>query len=685
MRPSVIRIEDSENLVPTHLFPYAKFPFEKFNPVQSGLFDVYDQDANFCMAASTSSGKTACAEIVLSYEIRKRGGKGMYIAPLKALAQEKIDDWKHNENHHFADLKLSICTGDYILTPSRKKELDNADLIVLTPEMLSSRCRNIKSENSRFLREIRSLIIDEAHMLTVPSRGDHLEVAIMKITEMNPDLRVCLLSATLPNVDEICGWISGITGKNTYLLQSTYRPCPLAIHHVPYFDGSRNYDDTEGEKIAEALRIVERHRQDKFIIFVHTKRTGELMISTLKRYGFQSEFHSADLSKEKRIDLENRFRTDDRLRVVVATSTLSAGINMPARRVIVLGIHRGMSLVANYEIIQECGRSGRPAYDPQGDAYVLFPESRFDQCRRWLEEPALIESQLLGYIGSKDDKFRSYKTLAFHIVSEIHHRSVKTRDDIRQWYSRSLANHQAQDLDSEIVDNVINLLTQCGAIKEEDGELKVTSVGTVASMFYYSPFDVADFKKNFSKLFDKGKDSDDHAIAVALGNTDSNRLNIVSKIEKEEMSEFAGKVHRIYGFNAIGEPAMKAAFCYWLLINGRSNSAFNSMMRGLQFDFARTAQVIQAIDQMGAKWDRHDWLRRLRYRIQYGVKHDVAHLCELPNVGGVRAQRLWDLKIRNIDDVIANPDIVAKAVNLKEQGVHEIIEAAKALKLKESL
>src|SRR5271170_356829 len=100
--PPVVKVGDKEDLIDTSTFPLAKFPFDKFNPVQSRIFDYYDKDNNLIIASNTSSGKTVVAEMMLSHEIRKRGGKGLYLVPLKALAQEKIDDWT-DKSHHFGD------------------------------------------------------------------------------------------------------------------------------------------------------------------------------------------------------------------------------------------------------------------------------------------------------------------------------------------------------------------------------------------------------------------------------------------------------------------------------------------------------------------------------------------------------------------------------------------------------
>ena len=61
-----------------------------------------------------------------------------------------------------------------------KKELENANIIIMTSEMLNSRCRNYAAENNEFLKDVGTLVVDESHLLTVPNRGDHLEVGLMR-------------------------------------------------------------------------------------------------------------------------------------------------------------------------------------------------------------------------------------------------------------------------------------------------------------------------------------------------------------------------------------------------------------------------------------------------------------------------------------------------------------------------
>jgi superfamily II DNA/RNA helicase len=100
---------------------------------------------------------------------------------------------------------------------------------------------------------------------------------------------------------------------------------PLTIHYEPYSDDLKRYDLIEEEKVNKGLDIIEWYKDDKFLVFAHTKRTGEIMKRSLKSAGIEAEFHNADLGKQERISLEQRFKNEKTPRVVVATSTLAWG------------------------------------------------------------------------------------------------------------------------------------------------------------------------------------------------------------------------------------------------------------------------------------------------------------------------------------------------------------------------
>jgi helicase len=670
--PPIVHLNDQEVCVATLDYPHAKWKFEKLNPVQSRMMEVYNKDMNGLIAASTSAGKTVVAEMFLAQEIRERGGKGMFLAPLRALAREKINDWK-SPGYHFSDLNISICTGDYRLTKERSQELNDANLIIMTSEMLSHRSRNYKSEQNQFLKEVGTLVLDESHLLTVPGRGDHLEVGLMKFTQINPNARLVLLSATMPNVEEIAEWISYmLTGRETFVLRSKYRPVPLTTHYEPYSDDMGRYDLIEKEKINKAMDIVEWYKSDKFLIFAHTKRTGEMMKKELQSAGIEAEFHNADLETSQRAKLEDRFKNDPEFRVIVATSGLAWGLNLPARRVIILGVHRGVEEVESHDILQMVGRSGRYGIDPMGDAYILVPESKMRIYTQKYSAPRRIESQLLEKTGSQ------HKSLAFHLVSEIFFGGISTTDDFHNWYKRSLAHYQNKQLHGTVVDDTLELLRKCGAIGQEDGKWTARSIGKISSMFYISPFDVSDLYFGFKSLFDSKREEDDYALSITIANLDSQRMNIVSKAEKDEISLYANKIRVMMAGKFLTDGCIKAGYCYFNLLTGNNSQVLAAFQRNLQQDYNRISQVLQAMDTMTGQWDCSGWFKTLEARIASGVPAHLIDLCKIANIGKVRATKLYDSGYKTSKDLSKlDAAKLSKLINVKLDMAQEMLQSAK--------
>jgi replicative superfamily II helicase len=682
--PEVIKVTDNHSLVKTKEYPYAQWDFDTFNPVQTKLLDLYEKDSNIAIAAATSAGKTVSAEMFLAHDIRKKKVKGIYVGPLKALCKQNEQDWRRDD-HHFHDLNISIATGDHRLTAKRTKEMDEADLVVMTPEMLASRCRNHKSDKSRFLYDVGTVVFDESHLLTVPKRGDHIEVALMKLTDINPDIRVVLLSATMPNVDEICGWTTELTGRDTYYLESDYRPCPLNIHYETYYDGDTSYWDKESQKIGTACAICEYYPKDKFLIFVHGIETGSMMVKHLARFGIKAEFHNSTKSMAERMKLEERFKNDKDFRVLVATSTLAWGLNLPARRVIVIGVHRGLFVVENYDIQQMIGRAGRPRFDPMGDAYILVPESEKTHWISVLKKKSPIKSTLLNYVGKEDNPH--YKELAFHIVAEIHQGNVKNKEGFKAWFRKSLAHYQDHAFDDQVIERTIDLLDQCKAVFLEDGEYKCSAIGKVASMFYHSPFDVSDLRRNFKFLFDDKKDHDDHVISLCFGNIDTHRWAICNKFEKEVIAAYQGKIEKMFGKGKFTDGALKVSAAYYYLLKGKRDMPAIAGLQGMLLaDLERTLQVLSAIDTMSCRWDRHNWFKITGLRVRYGVEPDLVELCQIPNVKQARAKKLKAKKIRTVEDFLAyDAKALAAIMGVSEKLAEESLEGARLVRLKESI
>ena len=166
---------------------------------------------------------------------------------------------------------------------------------------------------------------------------------------------------------------------------------------------------------------------------------------------------------------------------------------------------------------------------------------------------------------------------------------------------------------------------------------------------------------------------------MALGNVDSIRMGFVSKAEEAEMEAYNKKIVDNYGVGIFKETAIKGGYAHFVLLNGLSPGPFQAMVRGLQFDFPRTTAVLQALDSMSGKWGRRSFLEGLGMRIAYGVREELIVFCRLPNVGKVRAEKLYAAGFRNLKDVADRPEHVQKVLNMKKDRIDEIVGAAKSL------
>jgi hypothetical protein len=168
------------------------------------------------------------------------------------------------------------------------------------------------------------------------------------------------------------------------------------------------------------------------------------------------------------------------------------------------------------------------------------------------------------------------------------------------------------------------------------------------------------------------------AVALALGNVDSIRMGFVTRAEKDEMEDFASKVQDSCGDRYL-ESSIKGAYAYHCLLSGRALGPFNAMARGLQMDFERLASVLNMLDSMAAKWNKRDFFSNLSLRIAYGVRPELIDLCKVPNVGKVRAERLYAAGIRKPADMLKNPHAVKKILNMKDDKIMEILKGAKSI------
>src|SRR6056297_3514071 len=191
------------------------FGFDEFNRMQrEALPAILERDDNVVAAAPTASGKTALAELAICRALRN-GGTALFVAPLRALTNEKESEWERFEELGY---EVYVVTGERDLHPRRA---ERADVLVMTPEKADSATRKHDSPRYGFVTDVDLVVIDEVHLLDSEKRGSVLEVVVSRLRRLC-DTRVVALSATMPNIDDVADWLDA-TPETTFEFGDEYR------------------------------------------------------------------------------------------------------------------------------------------------------------------------------------------------------------------------------------------------------------------------------------------------------------------------------------------------------------------------------------------------------------------------------------------------------------------------------
>lgn len=654
--------------LPTADYSYHQYPFEEFNPIQSEMLKYQHTDSNVVVGANTSAGKTITAEILMDACLES-GKRAIYLSPLKSLTEEKYEDW----SIRYPDEEITILTGDYVLSTKMKKKLGKSKIIVLTSEMMDSRTRKMKSEKNFWLKDVGLVIVDEAHILST-NRGHAVEAGLMRFTKLNPDARILLLSATMPNVDDLAEWCTVMNGKDSDIIFSNYRPVELEKHfceyRIEYYGSGRmDYWSTQANKMGMVIDIAMSKMDEKFLVFVHDKNTGRRLVKQFKEAGEETVFHSADLNLADRKKIESSFKDrENGLRVMISTSTTAWGVNLPARNVIITGVHRGITEVDELDIIQMAGRAGRFGIDPQGDVYLVIPEMSKEVWENVFINPRNVESVL-----------KEKEILAFHICSEVESGVIKDKHLLLKWYKRSLASYQGEDLDEYLMEMIIEDLVEMDMIKINRSGWKVTGLGRVSAWLYYSPYDIHEWYKNFNQYFQQSV-VDEYVLGYCLGAIPSNQLDYLPKDLEDDYHGIMNLIEA-HGFKGSLWGAFPSIVGAYLALTGdkEKNGSAVIAKRSLVYDIDRIAQALSMIDKFYSNWEKQKFFESLPLRVKYGVGEKALELVKLKGIGGARANKMVKAGISSLEDV-ANPDNKKALLKiLKPHMVKEIQAQAKDL------
>jgi helicase len=438
INPKIISILRSHNI--KKLYP----------PQEKALEPVLD-NKNVIIAIPTASGKTLIAEIamiqkILDYKRRNLNKKVLYLCPLKALASEKYHEFQKKWSK--LGIKVGYSVGD---VDNLNYGVFRNDIIIMTNEKADSLLRN----RPKAINDIIFLIVDEIHLLNDQLRGITLEILLTRIKTINPTVQIVGLSATIRNAEEISSWLDG------ELIKSDWRPVELRegffLNNRIYYSGgdskiikeitkdptynlisdvideggqalvfvsTRKSSKSQAEQISIQLKNKFSRKElddlsklsNKFKNLANpenmTKETKKLIITMKSGVAF----HNAGLSQIQRTFIEDNFR-NGLIRVITATPTLAAGVNTPARRVIIKSVFRFNAelnrsvKIPVIEYKQMSGRAGRPGYDPYGDSILVS------------SNPSKIEELAAYYIFGESEpilsKLNNSGSLQTHILGNI--------------------------------------------------------------------------------------------------------------------------------------------------------------------------------------------------------------------------------------------------------------------------
>ena len=432
-----------------------EFPFE-LDDFQKDACKCISEGKSVVVCAPTGAGKTVIAEHAIHCALQKNQ-KVFYTTPLKALSNQKYNDFSEK----YGSDKVGLLTGDTSINR-------NAQIVVMTTEVFRNMLygTNFGSVTDN-LKDVKYVILDEVHYMNDEQRGTVWEESIIYCPT---NVQIIALSATVANADKLTEWINTVHSK-TELINTDFRPVPLRFYYFDssqpntllplltpngtlnkkikpekkefrrgkavqkknivkdvvrnlheknmlpaiYFTFSRKKCDEQMEKCA-SLCLVTKKEQDEIrqIIDEYIAENPYLYKNKHIEYlllGVAS--HHAGLLPGWKVLVEKLFQKG-LIKVVFATETLAAGINMPARSTVISSISKrtdsGHRTLTPSEFLQMSGRAGRRGMDEIG--YVVIVGSPF-------QTPEEVAELVLSEANPLESKFSPSYSMVLNLLQRF--------------------------------------------------------------------------------------------------------------------------------------------------------------------------------------------------------------------------------------------------------------------------
>jgi helicase len=679
--------------------------------INSGIAELYPpqeeairigvlEGKNFVLASPTASGKTLIAELCALKHILEKDGRILYLTPLRALANEKYEDFKKYtviKKRNGRKVSVGISTGDY---DSADPWLARHDIIVTTNEKSDSLLRH----RTHWMNDISLVVADEVHLLNDSDRGPTLEVVLARLLQINPDAQLLALSATVKNAEEAAEWLkaSSITtkwrpvtlregvflhdeiqfkdGDALKVKKLTEKPALNLVMHpiqlggqVLIFTGTRKNAVSMAKRASKTLKSFISKSMKRALMRVAERilttgeqtRISELLAELIKQ---GTAFHHAGLTGAHRRIIEEAFRKG-KIKVLTATPTLAFGVNLPARMVIISNYRRyepgyGYYPIPVLEYKQMAGRAGRPRYDKIGEALLLAKTED--------ERDYLMESYVLAEPERIWSKLAVERILRSHVLATIAADFAHTEQGIYDFFDKTFYAYQYHPQAIKgVITKILKFLYEEKMMDVDGKNIFATKFGRRTSELYIDPVSavmirdallsraprltnlsflhmIAHTPDIFPKLRPYSKEIDDLTIFV-----DKHRDEFMFEISNEWTD-------RITYEEFLGEAKRAWVLSTWM--EETSEDEIIERFRVQPGDLYRLIEsarwLLYASHEIAILFDHKDipsHLAEIMERTKQGVKAELLPLVKLEGIGRVRARILYDTDLKTLKDLKRAP------------------------------
>jgi len=662
---------------------------ELFPPQEEVVKKRLFKDKNLVISLPTAGGKTFIAALAIINKLSSSKSKAIYTVPLVALANEKYEYFKKLFEGKW---KVAISVGDL---DSSDPWLADYDVIVCTNEKLDSLIRH----GAPWIKEIGLIVVDEIHLLNDSSRGPTLEILLTQLREIVPKAQILALSATISNAKELAEWL------NATLLKSDFRP--VKLYEGVYYDSKIFFYDRKGYELSQLepeAAIAENVMQLKkqIMYFVATRKAAESLAEkltkTIKPYLKRQEeqelakladkilnvleiptkqckrlaeciksgvaFHHAGLLGSQKRLIEENFR-NGLIKAIVATPTLAFGVNLPSFRVVIRDAKRyypgiGAVYIPVLDYKQMCGRSGRPAYDEHGESILI--------ARTEEEAHELVDHFIMGQPEEIQSKLAVEPILRMHTLALIASNFCTSEDSLNKFFSKTFYAFQFGDISllEEKIFQILEQLIEWKFVVSKKNKIEATRIGKRVSELYIDPLTAHQFIEALTRA--REKKIYPFGLLQLISNTIEMRPllsvragefseleDVLAKREEELLQEIPDESELEFDDFL---RSLKTALMFEDWIEESTEDQILVKYRVAPGEFYGRREIadwlVYSLQELALLLGYKELLkhiRKLRVRLEYGVKEELIPLVRLKQVGRIRARKLFNAGIKSLADL----------------------------------